>query len=579
MTIGIQGDWGIGKTSLLNMIRENLSEVKRRNIPVCKIETWQYAQFSSEEQLSISVISAINKAIISKISNAEERRELHEKYKNLVSKIGKAASLITGNILKDKLGIDVKEISEVLAEPEKDASEDFISDVERYKQEFRTLVEKVAPNEEDRVVIMLDDLDRLKPIRALELLEAIKNFLDVEKTVFVLAIDYSVVRKGVREKLGGDAKEFYGKSFFDKIIQVPFNMPVTAYDIEAYIMALMGWKRDSKGNAYIRSEHYSENAFLAGTKRQYIDAEEAETFRQILSLTTGNNPRSIKRILNYANLLRMIYRENRQGSQGKGSTTWSVFEAQLILAMAAMHLAWPEVFNFFAQNPSPSLLEHLKDPAYLQDLPELQPLFQRVPDPAKTKAQISGLLDIIIGLLDADSSGSISSKEFEPLWDVLVYSNLANIELEDLSQSLRSFGALAKQRSKGNNWWTEEKIDRFISGFLKSNWNNPLYLRVLESSKYVRLLEWGKASLGSLVTKKARPIDFYLASGFKDLDPDSFFESAPEPLKDYIEAFDQPHLGFGNVRVKTEQLVESNPEQIAAVLNELLQYILATPKQ
>ena len=50
-------------------------------------------------------------------------------------------------------------------------------------------------------LILLDDLDRIKPIRALELLEAIKNFLDAEKCVFILAVDYSVIEQGMVQKL------------------------------------------------------------------------------------------------------------------------------------------------------------------------------------------------------------------------------------------------------------------------------------------------------------------------------------------------------------------------------------------
>ena len=51
----------------------------------------------------------------------------------------------------------------------------------------------------------------------LELLESIKNFLDVPGCVFVLAVDYEVVQQGMKEKLGVDIQKMSGKSFFDKI--------------------------------------------------------------------------------------------------------------------------------------------------------------------------------------------------------------------------------------------------------------------------------------------------------------------------------------------------------------------------
>ena len=86
-----------------------------------------------------------------------------------------------------------------------------------YREKFRELVEAIAPGERDRLVIMIDDLDRVTPIRAIELLEAIKNFLDVPKCVFVLAVDYAVIQQGVADRL--DEPNNAGKSYFDKLFR------------------------------------------------------------------------------------------------------------------------------------------------------------------------------------------------------------------------------------------------------------------------------------------------------------------------------------------------------------------------
>src|SRR5690606_20677069 len=82
------------------------------------------------------------------------------------------------------------------------------------------------------VVVFIDDLDRLNPGRAIEVMEAIKVFLDVEHCIFVLAIDFEVVLNGVKEKYGKDVSERKARSFFDKIIQVPFHMPVSKYQMQ-----------------------------------------------------------------------------------------------------------------------------------------------------------------------------------------------------------------------------------------------------------------------------------------------------------------------------------------------------------
>ena len=81
--------------------------------------------------------------------------------------------------------------------------------------------------------------DRLQPAKAVELLEVLKLFLDCDRCVFVLAVDYEVVTSGIRQKFGNDVSVEKGRSFFDKIIQLPFKMPVASYDIRKYVKNMM----------------------------------------------------------------------------------------------------------------------------------------------------------------------------------------------------------------------------------------------------------------------------------------------------------------------------------------------------
>ena len=583
ITIGIQGDWGIGKTSLLNMLLENLKSMNKRSIKysAVKVETWQYSQLREEESLAAAVLEAINQAVIDQIADLKMRQERAERNRKLFAKLGKAIGVAATGMLKDKLGVDTDQLKEVLAEDRE--TESFISgtiseNLEKLKDEFKSLIDEILDGHDGKVVIMLDDLDRIKPVRAVEILEAIKNFMDVERTVFVLAIDYSVIRQGVREKFIGDENEFYGKSFFDKIIQVPFNMPISAYKVEDYVMYLMGWTKGSNRNVYVKAPHYSDVGYLSGTKKQYISVEDAEFFVHVMKLTTNNNPRAIKRVLNYANLLRIIYRSNKFSDEARGfkQLVWSIREAKIILAVAAMHLAWPELFHYFARNPTPASLELLKDPGSIEGIPEIRPMLRRSADSHRTVAQISGLIDILISALDENSDGTITSVEFLPLWEVLTKANLTNVRMSNLENDIDEFFQLAKARVTTNDSLGRDVLDEFKKLLLESKWNNPVRIRLLEAGQYTRHIEWDKEIIGSLVTKKSAPLELYLISaqlGWSKSD-DGVSVNVPQSFRGYVRPFPHAHMGLGDLKVDMQAILRLEKGKAIASLDALIDEVM-----
>ncbi len=144
---------------------------------------------------------------------------------------------------------------------------------------------KITKEGIDRIIIFVDDLDRLNPEVAVELLEVMKLFMDVEHCVFVLAIDYEVVVKGIRKKYGNELSDDKCRSFFDKIIQLPFRMPVEAYEVKRFI-----------------EEQLPEEVL----------GEYLEEITRLLKKTLGNNPRTLKRVVNSFELLRVVNRKKNQ---------------------------------------------------------------------------------------------------------------------------------------------------------------------------------------------------------------------------------------------------------------------------
>ncbi len=149
------------------------------------------------------------------------------------------------------------------------------------------------------------------------LLEVLKLFLDCEHCVFVLAIDYNVVVKGAKSKYGKDLDDEKGKAFFEKIIQVPFTVPVANYDLQNFIRNSLE-KLDFKFN-----EKNGDKSII-------------ETVTQLIRYTIGNNPRTINRLFNSVSLLTYI----------NGNVDISDVEKLMILTMVCFQLRFEEAYDY-----------------------------------------------------------------------------------------------------------------------------------------------------------------------------------------------------------------------------------------
>ena len=169
----------------------------------------------------------------------------------------------------------------------------------------------------------------MAPGRAVELLEVLKLFLDCEKCVFVLAIDYGVVSRGVKEKYGNDFGDEKGKSFFDKIIQVPFKMPVANYNISSYVKSC-----------------FEEIGISVSDEKivYYVD---------LINHSIGNNPRSMKRLFNSYLLLNKITVSDLLNDEKNKS---------LLFAILCMQSSFENICNHIVNN------RFDVDKKFLQDL-------------------------------------------------------------------------------------------------------------------------------------------------------------------------------------------------------------------
>ena len=256
-TIGIFGDWGSGKTSLMLMIDEHL---QKKNIKTIWFNAWKY---DKEEALWRALIFSILKGLSAgqkEIDDATLKLYAAVSTESLGKvqidwlEIGKTALkgivffmapllLIPGiaNAFANAGFLD--QISNAFTKRKVQQSQERISSIEQFEDLYKQLIANYFDGGE-RVVVFIDDLDRCLPIRSLEVFEALKSFLDADGCVYVVACDTRLIDQGLREKYT-DKSGINIEDYLGKIVQFSFAIPpIRTEDAEHFIKNL-GWGIDS----------------------------------------------------------------------------------------------------------------------------------------------------------------------------------------------------------------------------------------------------------------------------------------------------------------------------------------------
>lgn len=317
LTIALQGEWGSGKTSLMNALKQSLVDKDGAPYLGVWINTWQYALMSDAEE----AIRNILHGIIGQV--AEEAKTTEEERISLLRKIARIGGGVFSDVFKKYSGVDaeriVKELSACETEPDK-------SSVENLKDELARLVKKAIDNDKGKrgFLFFIDDLDRIDPPVAVQILELLKNIFDLENCIFVLAIDYGVVVKGLKPKFGemNAANEREFRSFFDKIIQLPFSMPVSSYKIDGFLMASL-----------------REIGYL--DEKEEKDKKLCEAFTAYALDSVGTNPRSLKRLINYLSLIKLIIAQTPTHEDDNDFKAWK----DVLFALVSIQIQYPKIYE------------------------------------------------------------------------------------------------------------------------------------------------------------------------------------------------------------------------------------------
>lgn len=358
ISIGIHGDWGAGKSSILEMVENEvkIAAVESDKRYVCvRFNGWKHQGF---EDSKVALMSSI-------ISELEKKEKLGKKAGEILKKIweninwmsiakaaGKTAlGLATGttpltllastmDILKTTVtteeGIDgaIETIGGYLRDA--NITEDTSSNKKfsEFQKNFNELLEDASI---EKLIVLIDDLDRCLPDVAINTLEAVRLFMFTEKTAFVIAADEGMIRYAVKKHFPDaidenkfNAGDAFANKYLEKLIQVPFRIPALG-EVEAciYIMLLMvgsvftdenrNYKKlKEEGLSRIRKpwnvESFTVDDVKAILEMDYEKAANevliATQISHLLAQNTDGNPRKIKRFLNML-LLRYEIAKNR----------------------------------------------------------------------------------------------------------------------------------------------------------------------------------------------------------------------------------------------------------------------------
>jgi hypothetical protein len=308
ITIGVHGPWGGGKSTLLKILKY---EGRHGSWEFIVTNPWEYDdQFDVKGTLIAEVLGRL-----------QARAKADEGLKDRFEKLFKRISWSRVGIAVARGVLTTQWDPGTLVEAFSPKNEEGPRSLADFREEFGELLLKIEGL--DRVVVLVDDLDRCLPEAVVSTLEAIKLFLSVKRMAFVIAADQDMIRDAIAASLNGTGRsEVFAERYLEKIVQLPVALPrLSQDDAEAYITMLLvrttdGESAFSELMAHCRERRAANIAPLIGDLYKLTSPPSPELRAlagQIidgLSPSKRGNPREIKRFLN-AFAVRSTIAENR----------------------------------------------------------------------------------------------------------------------------------------------------------------------------------------------------------------------------------------------------------------------------
>ncbi len=377
LTLGVFGAWGSGKTSLLRQLRAAIDKPGNPNVRTVWFTAWKYdhtdalwrafilrvlgalypreagdglwedrprltnpgpqqtAQMQMLERLEESVYRPVDWQELGKLTvdwlqllreSKDAAVELTEEFLPVPGVVKKLLRLAVGYKEEEADGVAAgigREIQQYRLEQ--------LQHMEQFEEAFAQAVREILGTD-GRLVVFVDDLDRCLPEKAVEVLEAIKLFLEVPGTVFVLGMDRRVIERGIEARYGalfhrdGETRTEFpigGGEYLQKIVQIPFFLPpLDVADMEEFMQSL-------------------DDGLAAADQLSPMT-------KQVFAHGLLPNPRQAKRVINVFRLLKGI----AQARMDRGALDLADVAWPLLAKTVLIQAQYPELYQEWRVRPT-----------------------------------------------------------------------------------------------------------------------------------------------------------------------------------------------------------------------------------
>ena len=369
ISIGVFGDWGAGKSTILELTKASLETDEQEYIQV-HFDAWT---FQGYDDAKAALLETIASTLVKKAADDKNLSAKAIEFAGRIDKIRLMGLLMDGGAalagiptmggIQKIMGLfsggddgelDVDDVKGAVdgAKDVAKKNKGLIKDKKSFSppkeiKEFRKAYSDLLKEFDKPLIVYVDNLDRCSPFNAISTLEAIRLFLFLPNTAFVIAADEDMIRLAVPEYHKG-ASQRHQTDYLDKLIQIPVHVPRPGVlEIRAYLMMLtaqdhgvtdaqleaircaleeslrLSWKQPQITVDELLQDHDIEKH--SGLRSKFVVAAQ---LAPLLAESTNinGNPRIVKRLLNQVKMRKKTAHRRGMQLDEKTITKLVIFE-------------------------------------------------------------------------------------------------------------------------------------------------------------------------------------------------------------------------------------------------------------